>query len=508
MKKYTILLFLFICFDKIVAQDCPQGYEERTVKCNGRFEKKCIPANYSCNQCWAVSTVSCPGVKLPGLAHYSSYEKAFAVAEADKNTALSTTNYKCSGNDPRKYTIYLDDSKSCNDGSSAVSNDLKNKILAFLKRYQAEIKNYKRYFSGQPYKPGAVTKEYQSVLKKAEENANSLSLKLNSLTDENLSQFESEFENIKDDENRLMNADLAYKNSITNYNLPNTKPSVKNYSNTNNTPSTSNNQNATDDQYNSIMNDYNRKKENSQKTFDILSNGVQDIFNTLQQSQAKKRDNEQKIQEERRKQIEKQRQLEDQYRQRKEEEQLEKDKREAEALAEIQRNQFLIASKNDFISELQNQTFKTAYSNSERTAVIFWYPKIITADIQPFYISNLIIIKSYADGSFPLKEKLYELSKRYLTPTLLNDLDLTYMLIYPLKEDAGLAAKLISLPQICENINLQYHTVQIEEIGAIQKEDKTQTDFWGNPVKKATKSTQPVKQTKKIKSTNNDFWNN
>lgn len=218
MKKYIILLSLFICFNKIVAQDCPQGYEERTVRCNGRFEKKCIPVNYSCNQCWAVSTISCPGVKLPGLAYYSSYEKAFAVAERDKNTALRTSNYKCIGNDPRKYTIYLDDSKSCNGGSSAVSNDLKNKILAFLKRYQAEIKNYKRYFSGQPYRPRAVTKEYQSVLKEAEENANSLSLKLNSITDENLSQFESDFENIKNDETRLIQADTDFKR---NYNSQN-----------------------------------------------------------------------------------------------------------------------------------------------------------------------------------------------------------------------------------------------------------------------------------------------
>jgi len=217
MIKYPLLICLLLTV-KANGQDCPVGYEERTVKCNGQFVKKCVPLNYTCKQCWAVSHPPCAGFKTGGLSFYSSYEKAYEMANKDKNAALSMgSKYSCIGPDARTYTIYLDDSKYCNINSNEKStalNDLKNKITLFLKRYKAEISNYKRYFSGQPYKPGAIYNEYESLLKQAEKNADDLSFRINGLIDDNLSELESAFEDVKNDEKKLIQVDATYRTSL------------------------------------------------------------------------------------------------------------------------------------------------------------------------------------------------------------------------------------------------------------------------------------------------------
>lgn len=219
MTKYILLISLLLTA-KANGQNCPTGYEERTVKCNGQFVKKCVLIGYSCSQCWGVQYPPCPSNKDGGLDLYNSYEKALAAAQKEANGSNWSTG-KCLWYDNRTFKIYLDDSKQCNisfGGNSAAINDLKNKIIPFLKRYKAEISNYRRYFSGQSYRPGAVYSEYQSILKQSEENANKLSLKLNTITDENLSQIEQEFINLQNDKTLLIQADINYKNSITNAN--------------------------------------------------------------------------------------------------------------------------------------------------------------------------------------------------------------------------------------------------------------------------------------------------
>lgn len=213
------ILFMISMSGKSIAQasDCPTGYEERTVKCNGKFVTRCVPVNYSCKLCWAVLTPPCPGSNhTEGLGFYNSYERAFTIAEKDKNDALSKGGkYECILNDPRSYTIYLDDPKFCSTdpGSAAVTN-LKNKIIPFLKRYTAEIANYKSRISGQRQMPGAVTDEYLSTVRQGEQNAAALSQKVNSLTDANLAEVESELNNALANETQLKNADAHYTTQV------------------------------------------------------------------------------------------------------------------------------------------------------------------------------------------------------------------------------------------------------------------------------------------------------
>lgn len=150
----------------------------------------------------------------------------------ERKRSFTDASCKTSNIDYNRFTIYISNGKYCN---SAAVDDLLSKIKPFLKRYKAEIFNYKRYFSGKPYKPGAIVKEYESVLKQAEENANKLSIDLNNITDQNLSQLESEFDNVQNEEITLQQTEKKYENYINNSNAStqnknqniNSQPSTK-----------------------------------------------------------------------------------------------------------------------------------------------------------------------------------------------------------------------------------------------------------------------------------------
>lgn len=198
--------------------NCPQGYEEKNVKCNGQIITKCVPINYSCKLCWAVDFEPCPGKTSGGRNFYSSYEKALEGAQKESN------NWKdgnCSWFDNKKFKIYLDSpdfcSKDINGGSEAIA-DLKNKIKLLVQRYRSLIADYKRYAKSKPYKPGGVIKEYENLIDEREKRVNNLENQSNLLNAENLTQIENSFTDLKNDEGSFMQSESNLKNRIEDFN--------------------------------------------------------------------------------------------------------------------------------------------------------------------------------------------------------------------------------------------------------------------------------------------------
>ncbi len=213
MKKSFLFAFLLFAFT-VNAQNCPAGYEEKNVKCGTSIVAKCVPINYNSKDAWMVYSPPCNNSKSQsgGRWYYNSYDLALQGAERHK-----AENNSCPFYNDQIYTIYLDDSKLCNntiDWNEAKKNDFINKIKPFLQRYKAEIANYRRYFNGQPYKPGAVFKEYEEQLKQAEENVSNLEMMLNNINDNNLSLIENTFNNMQQEEQNLKQADTNFKNEL------------------------------------------------------------------------------------------------------------------------------------------------------------------------------------------------------------------------------------------------------------------------------------------------------
>ena len=225
MKIYSPRNFLSIVFIFFVlffsnhtkAQtNCPEGYEQRNVKCNGSIVVKCVPKNYNCSRCWVIAWPPCPGGPLGGMDNYTTYLSAFTYAQRVKN---STRHEDCDfyGWDNRSYTIYLDDSEYCTnriDEKTAIKDDLLKKIQPFLQRYKDEIENYRRYYKQQPYKPGAVFREYATQLEQALENVRQLEVMLKNISDANLSELENAFDKLKAEETDLKIATSNFKNNL------------------------------------------------------------------------------------------------------------------------------------------------------------------------------------------------------------------------------------------------------------------------------------------------------
>ncbi len=225
MKIYSPRNFLSIVFIFFVLffsnhtkaqSNCPEGYEQRNVKCNGSIVVKCVPKNYNCRLCWAVEWPPCPGGTLGGAGYYATYLSAFTYAQRVKN---STRHEDCDfyGWDNRSYTIYLDDSEYCTnriDEKTAIKDDLLKKIQPFLQRYKDEIENYRRYYKQQPYKPGAVFREYATQLEQALENVRQLEVMLKNISDANLSELENAFDKLKAEETDLKIATSNFKNNL------------------------------------------------------------------------------------------------------------------------------------------------------------------------------------------------------------------------------------------------------------------------------------------------------
>jgi hypothetical protein len=198
-------------------QKCPINYSERDVRCNGLIIKKCVPDAYTCEGCWIIIWPKCGSNVRGGDFYANSYSDAESLAlkrQAEMQGSSCVLNRQ--GNyiittDYSRYSIYMIGGKYCSlDPNAAVIRDLKAKISLFIKRYKAEISNYKNYFAGKPYKPGAIVEEYHSMLKQAEANANQLRDGLNEITDENLSTIEEEFDNLENEEVELKQKQAEY----------------------------------------------------------------------------------------------------------------------------------------------------------------------------------------------------------------------------------------------------------------------------------------------------------
>jgi hypothetical protein len=394
-KIKCLLLICLVAASGIKAQqNCPAGYEERTVKCNGKFVKKCLPSNSTCNLCWMVEYPPCPGKKSGGMTMHNSYEKAYQAAMAE-----SAKNYRtCIGYDNKSYTIYTDQCGGAGSINPAAINDLKNKIIPFLKRYKAEIENYKRYFSARPYKPGAIYDEYESMLKQAEENANALSSKLNNIIDDNLAEIESEFENIKNDQIRLQQADANYRKSAgSTSTLGNNTPASSNNTIRSNNSSPSG---QVQQSPNIINQQHQNRLDNNERFFNTLQTGIQSIADILAEN-AQKRADEQR----RRSQAEQQR------RQQQLQAQQEEERRKQEAEARIYEEMMTQYSIDSSILSKNNRGLKTSAIKGNIDSVYYiGYKRQYSEHLTSLYLKVFVVYR-YSDGTFPLFSTIVEKSK-------------------------------------------------------------------------------------------------
>ncbi len=288
MKGLLSAIILTLFLTRAVAQiACPPGYMERNVKCNGKIGAKCVPENYTCNKCWILDFAPCPGRKLGGSWFYGSYEKALKAANKESS---NWHDGKCTWYDNTNFTIYIDDEKYCSaapDGNVAVKNDLLSKIKPFLQRYKAEITNYQRYFNGQPYKPGAVTKEYQTQLKQAEDNVSRLEAMTNNLNDNNLAEIENMFNDMQREEQNLKQSDANFRN--------NTNASRQEEINNQQAEQTKRqneqrleNQRKTQEKIDAQMADISRKSKAQAEVASTIVDGLGSMMNTYLVNQAKR----------------------------------------------------------------------------------------------------------------------------------------------------------------------------------------------------------------------------
>jgi hypothetical protein len=397
MKKYISILSLFIYSNKSPAQDCPIGYEERNVKCDGKTVKKCVPVNLSCNKCWHVSYSDCQGNVETSIwgGSFDTYEECVKQAQDFQK------NHSFLGNCPQagsKYLISLLGSKAnlCTNSTNSIAiNDLKNKILPFLQRFQKLIANYRREINGVPYKPGAVFKEYKSLLDQAEANANKLSAKLNNLTNQVDTQIEQEFENLKNDEQRLIEANSNYKSSIN--------------SSTSTTPTTSTTATNTNQQKNiqlqnqldAINQDYQTKLQNNEQFFNTLQTGIQNIADILAQNAQRKA-------EERQRQFK----AEQQRQQQKLQAQLDEERKRQEEEDRINNEMMRQYSIDSVILSNNNLTRKTSSINSKIDSVYYIGYKRQYDEQQETSLSlKVFVVYRYSDGTFPLFSNVVEKSK-------------------------------------------------------------------------------------------------
>jgi len=228
MKKVIITFFIIFSFSRIIGQiDCPAGYVPRNVKCNGLISIKCIPANFSCKQCWTIEWPNLvgeyigeerkntgKGLGTGGASFYSTYERCVEESERVKRVS-----YYKDLMDVNNYKIYVDGiiANFCNSSietNQTLKNDLLRKIKPFIIRFKDEIANYRRYLNGQQYKPGATFKEYETQIKQAEENISNLENMLNVNNDDNLKQIENAFNELQIESQNLKRAYINYKSQF------------------------------------------------------------------------------------------------------------------------------------------------------------------------------------------------------------------------------------------------------------------------------------------------------
>lgn len=177
--------------------------------------------------------------------------------------------------------------------------------------------------------------------------------------------------------------------------------------------------------------------------------------------------------------------------------QLEAEKRRQEAA--------LIASKNEFLQFIEKQGFATSFASGARKAIMVWQPAALTAEMQDVYISNLIPVSPDADGSFPLKEKLYQELIRQTPEDLKDNGRFSCRIIYPVAATEDTETKISFFSEKGEELNLNFQAVAVKTASAgrlpASQASPKQVDFWGNPVKRESSAVPQVKEKA------NDFWN-
>ncbi len=455
MKKYISLFFLLIALNKTEAQQgCPVGYEEKNVKCNGTTSTQCVPENYACKQCWALHFEPCPGKTSGGENDYSSYEKALEGAQKEPTSWIDG---QCYFYDNKKYKIYLDDPNFCSlNANTAAISALKNKILPFLQRYKAEIENYKRYFNGEPYKPGAVYDEYKSLLDQAPEDANKLTNMVNNLTADNLNQIELEFDNIQNEETRLTQQQTNYVNYIANSNASNNsrQNNVSN-SNSQSKPNTIkpnvNSQSIAQQQQtwgNNFVNNYNQQKQQSQTAInDEVQGAIADV------QKARDARDEQAKQE------------------REQQEQQEQQERQQEA-DEKNRNQ---QTDNSISSYYKNMPLKKPLQVTESNVAAIYYTAWYRAyNSQIIYIFSPVTMNKYSDDTWPMYN---DFEKRMTTALISKGINNVSPTVY------GYFTSLSDVNNAFENMkqNAANAGLQIVILNAQAKTNTQQSNnFWNN----------------------------
>lgn len=401
MTKFLLPLCLLLIL-RVAGQNCPAGYEERNVMCDGKIIKKCLPINQKNKDSWWIKWADCKGSLKAGSGYadfYDSYERCLQEAEKAK----TQTWFSCPKmqRDVNNYIIYLKNINACNsniDSDVEAIKDLKEAIKLYLSKYKLKLKNYRLFIEEEKYKPGSVIKEYESVLKRAEENANNLSLKLNTITDENISQFEKEFENMQKEEKQVIQADLNYKSRINNSNTSN-----------NNTTSTSSNTATTNqqknlqfqNQLNAINQEYQARHQDNEQFYNTLQTGLQTIADILEQNAKRKA-------EERRRQYNE----EQERKQQKLQAQLEEERKIQEEEDRVNNEMIRQYSIDSVILSSNNLTMKTSSINPRTDSVYYIGYKREYDEQQATSLSlKIFVVYRYSDGTFPLFSNIIEKSK-------------------------------------------------------------------------------------------------
>lgn len=404
MIKYTLLICLLLTI-KVNGQNCPAGYEERNVKCGGKTVKKCVPVNLSCSKCWHVSYSDCQGNVETSIwgGSFDTYEECVAKAKDFQK------NHSFLGNCPQagsKYLITLLGAKvnlCTNSINSIAINDLKNKIIPFLKRYKAEISNYKRYFSGKQYKPGAIVKEYESMLKQAEDNVKKLENYLNNITDHNLSEIEIAFNDIQNEENKLQQKHANYESYINNNsNTSGTATNTLSHPNTQNTSQkNANNAEQLQNQLNALNQQFQTRQEQSEQFYNTLQSGIQNIGEILIKQSEKKAQERQRRNE-----------MEQQRREQRLQAQLDEERRKQEEEFKVNAEMMRQFSLDSIVLSNNNFGLKPSSINPKIDSVYYiGYKRQYQANqTQPLYLKVFVVYR-YSDGTFPLFSNVVEKSK-------------------------------------------------------------------------------------------------
>lgn len=114
-KMRNWLILALFMGQQVYAQNCPSGYEQRTVKCSGVMLQKCIPIGYTCDKCWNLDHPPCAGRTMGGGWFYNSYASAWMAGMKDKNDGDNS----CPSYNDQEFTIYCDDPKMCSSSGSS-----------------------------------------------------------------------------------------------------------------------------------------------------------------------------------------------------------------------------------------------------------------------------------------------------------------------------------------------------------------------------------------------------